>query len=185
MKQLPITQVGNELIRASCTPYTIKEITSYDIVKLLSKMKYTLQKVHGVGLAAPQVGIQKQLFILRLFPTKYRPELPKIKTYAVFNPKIIKVGSNTNIDYEGCFSVANAGLFAKLVRPTNITVSYFNEIGKQVTKELEGIEARIFLHEFDHLLGKVFLDHSPDVKTFMSANEYKLMRAKKTGNSTT
>lgn len=176
MKQYPLIQVGNLNLRKTCSSYTKKEISSPITQKWIARMKYTMRKVKGVGLAAPQVGLQKQAFVYRLTPTKYRPNLHRVRPCAVFNPLIVSAGKKTVRDWEGCLSVADANLFAKVSRPEKICVSYLNEKAETVECELSGLEARVFLHEYDHLIGKVYLDHSPDPATFMSASEYKLMR---------
>jgi peptide deformylase len=185
VKQLPITQVGNHIIRSVSQPYSLQQITSKQVNTLVAHIKYTVRNVHGVGLAAPQVGVAKQLFVIRISPTKYRPDLPTIKPYAVFNPQILKRSKEQVLDYEGCFSVAQAGLFAKLPRANKVRVQYQDEHGAQVVRDLQGLEARIFQHEYDHLHGKVFLDHMPDTATFMSTDEYQAMRAKQATTHTT
>ena len=176
MKKLPIIQVGNQQFRLPCTAYADHDVTSKPLKELILQMKYTMRAVHGVGLAAPQIGVQKQLFVMRLTPTKFRPHIAAVKPYAVINPQVITRSAATTQDHEGCFSVAHAGLFAELVRPQRIQVAYFNEEGLRVTKVLQDLEARVFLHEYDHLHGSIFLDHSINTLTYMSAEEYRLMR---------
>jgi len=140
-----------------------------------------MRKIHGVGLAAPQIGLQKQLFVLRLQPTKYRPHIKIVKPYTVFNPQILSNGVQTNTDWEGCFSVAKAGLFAEVTRPQSIKVKYQNARAEIIERTIEGLEARVFQHEYDHLQGQVFLNRPHEPATYMSADEYKAMRARQAG----
>jgi len=177
MKQLPLIQIGNLHLRDACSKFELAEITTNHTKDVIKGLKYTLNKIGGVGLAAPQVSIQKRLFVLGLAPTKFRPDILAVKPYAVFNPSIIWQSKELASDWEGCFSVAKAGLFGQVKRSDSIKVTYLNEQAIKVTKNLYGLEARVFMHEYDHLQGLVFLDRNPDVGSFMSANEYKLMRA--------
>lgn len=176
MKQFPLIQVGNPGFRIECRSYTVTEITSKAVKEHIKRMKYTMAKVHGVGLADPQVGIQKQCFVVRMLPTKYRPDIPHVRPYAVFNPVIEASGNDTQTDWEGCFSVAKAGLFAKVRRPNTIQVRYLDEAAHEQRRTLHGLEARIFQHEYDHLQGKIFLECDHDTADIMSADEYRAMR---------
>lgn len=177
MKQLPLVQVGNPHLRDSCSDFEPADITTSQTKDTIKRLKYTLKKVGGVGLAAPQVGIQKGLFVLGLAPTKFRPDIPVVKPYAVFNPVIKSQSKELVADWEGCFSVAKAGLFGQVNRSDTIKVRYLNEHAELVSKSLHGLEARVFLHEYDHLHGLIFMDKIPDPSTLMSALEYKRMRA--------
>ena len=174
MKQYPLVQVGDPELKVSCTPFGEAEILSVTTKEMVKRMKYTMRAVHGVGLAAPQVGIHRMLFVMRMSPSKYRPNIPHVAPYAVFNPEIVKTSGNET-DWEGCFSVAKAGLFAKVSRPSSIHVRYFDEQATIVERELTGLEARIFQHEYDHLIGMVFLDRQPNPSTFMGVDEYRAM----------
>lgn len=176
MKQFPLVQVGNPTFRQPCSEYSLKEMQTKEVKELVKRMKYTMQAVHGVGLAGPQVGVQKQVFVLRLVPTKYRPKLKRVRPYAVFNPEIVSFSKSTYEDWEGCFSVAQAGLFAKVKRPSSIKVAYVDENGERIERNLHDLEARIFQHEYDHIIGKVFMDRDVNAASYMGAEEYKLMR---------
>ncbi len=182
MKQYKLVQVGNPTLRQPCVAYAAKDILSVKVHDTVERMKYTMRVFHGVGLAAPQIGLQKQLFVLRLAPNKFRPGLKQVRPYAVFNPEITSYDRHTEEDWEGCFSVAEANLFAKVHRSDKITVKYIDLSGREITKDLDGLEARVFQHEYDHLQGLVFLDRKPDAATFMSANEYKAMRQQESLN---
>jgi peptide deformylase len=109
----------------------------------------TLMHAHnGVGLAAPQVGIMKRLFIMWNEGSS--------TMYVCINPKVIKVSKETKVRDEGCLSYPGQKVFVE--RPTEIRVTYQNFRGTKVTKKLVGLMARCFLHELDHLDGITFLD---------------------------
>ena len=177
MKQFPLIQVGNPKFRTSCALLSDIEISDNNLLQIVRRMIYTMRKVNGVGLAAPQIGLQKQLFVIRQEPTKFRSDLVKIRPYAAINPEIISYSKDTLADWEGCFSVAEAGLFAKVQRPLQISVRYQNLRGMSVERTIKGFEARVFMHEYDHLHGKLFFDQKTDLSTIMSAIEYRAMQA--------
>ncbi len=178
-KPASIVQVGNATLRAKCVDIDKFTILQSKIQKLITSMHSQVIKVGGVGLAAPQVGKQLNLFVLNIAPTKFRPDIPNVRPYAVINPRIIAYGKTADTDYEGCFSVAEANLFAKVTRPDSVKVTYLNEKAELVSRTIAGFEARVFQHEFDHLQGMVFLDRKLELLTVMSGNEYRSMRAKK------
>jgi peptide deformylase len=108
---------------------------------------FKIMKEHdGIGLAAPQVGIMKRLFIMQVGFTKY----------VCINPKVIKVSPQTKLKDEGCLSYPEQSYMIE--RSIEIRVSYQNARGVNVTKKLTGTKARCFQHELDHLNGIVMAD---------------------------
>jgi peptide deformylase len=105
----------------------------------------TMYAVDGVGLAAPQVGVSKKIAVIDV------GEGP----IALINPKIIE-GSGEDIDVEGCLSVPGKQAYVK--RMATVKVQAFNEKGKPVQIEAEGLLARALQHEIDHLNGILFTD---------------------------
>jgi peptide deformylase len=119
---------------------------------LIEDMKKTLiaqKDPEGVGLAAPQVGKNIRLFLIK----------PDKEITVIINPKIISVSKsslkNTKI-LEGCLSLPN--FYGPLKRSRNITISYLDEDEKQKTQEYKGFMAQIIGHEMDHLNGILFVD---------------------------
>ena len=115
-----------------------------NIVKYGKEMYDLMIKSHGVGLAAPQVGINKSFFIMG----------SKESYTVITNPKIIETSNEMVKMQEGCLSFPD--LWLQVLRPDNVTVEYVNTIGKKVTEKLEGMVSRIFQHETDHLNGITF-----------------------------
>ncbi len=178
MKQFHLIQVGHAGFRDKCTKLTTIEIKSTAFAQTIRQTIYTLRKVHGVGLAAPQIGLQQQFFVSRQEPTKFRPDLVHIRPYVVINPVILAYSVKLLADWEGCFSVAHARLFAKVERSEFIKVRYQNLKAEILERTIEGFEARVFMHEYGHLQGKVFLDENVDLSTIMSDCEYREMLAR-------
>lgn len=102
-------------------------------------------RFNGVGLAANQVGYNGRIFVMK--PQTGKP-------FAVINPTIERVSATTKLDVEGCLSFPN--LFLYVQRPDKVDVNYLDIDGKNVKMLLQDFEARIFLHEFDHLEGITF-----------------------------
>ena len=119
--------------------------------QLLDDMRDTLIKANGAGLAAPQVGVLRRIFIV-LVDGKY---------FECINPTIIsQSGSQTG--EEGCLSVR--GKFGTVKRPNKVKVKAFDRYGKPFTVEAEGFLARAFCHENDHLDGIIYIDKATDVQ---------------------
>jgi len=127
-------------------------------IKIVNKLKETLDYYGGVGLAAPQIGISKKVFIVHLQPTKDDFDLPDINWKAYINPEILDTSSETNIYAEGCLSVFYATLYGAVARPDGLKIKYLDIKGKEHIDEIDHpFHARVILHENDHLNGKVFL----------------------------
>ena len=115
------------------------------IKTLLDDMLETLHVESGVGLAAPQVGVLRRVAIV-----EYDDKL-----YELINPEILE-SSGAAIEEEGCLSVP--GIRGTVKRPDHIKVTYTDRDGKRRIEEHDGITARIFCHEIDHLDGVLFVD---------------------------
>ncbi|MCX8082058.1 MAG: peptide deformylase [bacterium] len=118
-------------------------------IKLIESMKKTLQKVQGLGLAAPQIGISKRIFIA------FDKETNKIIT--AINPEIVCISEEKEIDIEGCLSFPE--IYFSIPRAKKIKLKALNEKGKEFFIETEGLLARCFQHEIDHLNGKLIIDY--------------------------
>ena len=140
-----IRKIGDDVLRKKCKEIT--EITPRDLV-LIKDMAETMYEADGVGLAAPQVGILKRLFVIDI-----RDE----EGLMVFiNPEILET-SGSQIDEEGCLCVP--GEYCEFERPNYVKVRPFNEKGEQFILEAEGLLARAVLHENDHLNGVLYVDY--------------------------
>ena len=134
--------------------------------ELVKQMSIFMSNNGGVGLAAPQVGIKKRLFIMGNF----------IKLVACINPKIVSLSEERDNDLEGCLSFPD--LFMKVKRPASAVVEYQTITGEVVERELTGFECRVFLHEYDHLIGITF-DQRVGNLSFKMAKDRRKKEAKK------
>ena len=132
-------------------------------VDVESEMIAIMKTFNGIGLAANQVGLLKRVFVIKLKDSE--------KPFGMFNPKIISISKEEQSNQEGCLSFPN--LWLDIKRPASIDVEYLDNTGNKCTITLKGIDARCFLHELDHLDGKVFTE---------KVSPMKLMLAKKKQN---
>lgn len=129
-----------------------------ELVRVMSKF---MADNGGVGLAAPQVGIKKRIFIMGNFT----------KLVACINPKIVSLAEERKNDLEGCLSFPD--LFMKVKRPASAVVQYYTVSGELVERELTGFECRVFLHEYDHLIGVTFDQRVGDLSFKMAKDKRK------------
>lgn len=135
---------GDEILRKKSKKV---EVIDEKIRELIQDMKETLHKYDGVGLAAVQVGILKQIVVIHESEDK--------PIYVLINPEIISQ-SGTQIVEEGCLSFPNK--FAKIKRPEKISIQALDENGKKIKITGEKLLAQAISHEIDHLNGEVFID---------------------------
>lgn len=121
-----------------------------ELKPLFERMERTMIAAKGVGLAAPQIGLSKQIAIVNPEPED------GTKLIKMINPRIVAASKETAKIEEGCLSVP--GVRGDVERPECVTVCYQDENGKERTLEAEGLLARIVQHELDHLNGVLFID---------------------------
>jgi peptide deformylase len=143
---------NNPVLRSMC-----KEVTDFDseLKKTIRDMKETLKKAKGLGIAAPQVGLDIRAFI---FITDYGTKKQVVRE--AINPEVIFASEDQTIGEEGCLSLP--GKFGNVYRPNEIIVSFFDLSGDKQQMRLLDLDARVFLHELDHINGVLFLDRLAD-----------------------
>jgi peptide deformylase len=141
-----IVQLGDEHLKK--VSEQVKEINK-EVLELIKDLKDTLYSVDGVGLAAPQIAVNKRVVFIDLRDGS-QPLL-------LINP-VITHKEGSEVDYEGCLSYV--GYEGTVERPTKVVVEAYNEEGKQVSYEAEGLMARCFCHEIDHLDGIMYVDRA-------------------------
>jgi peptide deformylase len=126
------------------------EVTNVDgaLVQLTEDMVDTMRAAPGVGLAAPQVGVQKRLFVYQVS----EDDGPKV----IVNPVITDARGEWEYE-EGCLSVP--GLYFSIVRPKEVHLTGYDLDGKEISIEADELTARLFQHELDHLDGTLLLEH--------------------------
>ena len=159
---LPIVRYPDPVLRAKCRPVT--QVTS-DVHKLVEDMLETMRAANGVGLAAPQVGVDLQLAVIDVShnpdcitylringePADMLKNMPVI----FLNPQI-EIGRDKETDEEGCLSFPR--LRGDIRRSLDVKVTFQTLTGESATWETDGLLARAFQHEIDHLNGILFID---------------------------
>jgi len=140
---LQIVTYGDPVLRAQAKP--VKHVDR-EIRRLLDEMVEAMEQEEGMGLAAPQVGVPLRLVVCRL----------ENEVHRLVNPKIVWRSKERISDIEGCLSLP--ALRAEVERPSAARLSAVDERGRKVTLSGEGIAARCFCHEVDHLNGRLFVD---------------------------
>jgi len=135
-------------------PMLSKEIPEYKIPLpnpnmnlLINRLKMTMKKYSGLGLSANQCGVYERVFVIG----------SEHFQFACINPKIIDQSAEMIKDNEGCLSYP--ALYLKIERPSWIMASFYNEKGERVEMKMEGLTARCFQHELDHMNGVKFIEH--------------------------
>ena len=149
---LKIYMLGQETLR---TP-AIRIVKVDDSIRKLAKdMLVTMYSAKGIGLAAPQVGVQKRILVIDL-----NFEDPDAPPNVFINPEIISSSASLDTYEEGCLSIP--GVYLNVLRPSSIKLSYRDEMGRPKKMNAEGLMARCIQHEIDHLNGVLFVDKVTD-----------------------
>ena len=149
---LKIYMLGQETLR---TPANRIVKVDDSIRQFAKDMLVTMYTAKGIGLAAPQVGVQKRILVIDLnFEDPHSP--PNV----FINPEIISSSDSLDTYEEGCLSIP--GVYLNVVRPSSIKLSYRDEMGRPKKMNAEGLMARCIQHEIDHLNGVLFIDKVTD-----------------------
>ena len=146
---------GDDILRKKCRP--VGDVSNR-IRETLSDMLETMEEENGVGIAAPQVGIMRRMFIAK----PYEDQPP----YYMIDPEILSEEGET-IDKEGCLSVP--GMIGTVKRPQKIIIEATNLDGDRQKYTFEDFEARVMCHENDHLNGVLYTDIATDIMTLEEA----------------
>lgn len=166
MAARPIVIYGDPVLREKAEP--VIEIDR-DTKNLVRDMITTLQEANGLGLAAPQVGASRRIFIADL------SALDLAESLRVFiNPEILETSGEVVLE-EGCLSFP--GIYQKISRPEHVKVRATDLEGNLFELEVSGMLARVILHEFDHLEGKLFIDYLSTVSRALMKSKLKKLSA--------
>ena len=169
----PIVAYGDPVLRK----VTVDIDTSVDVIKLSEDMFETMYNAKGVGLAAPQVGLNLRIFVVDGRPfnegedMEERDKDPSLIDFkqVFINADILDEKGKEWAFEEGCLSIPD--IREDVYRPTFVTINFFDENWIEHTKTYEGLAARIIQHEYDHIDGILFTDHLNPVKKRMLKNK--------------
>lgn len=172
MKILTIADKKEEkFLRTKTAEFDFSKFTKKEIADLIKKMRETMTKAVGIGLSANQVGLNLRMFVVQISDKPLKrgennkiimPSPDEMKFYAVFNPEIVKFSKKTSVMEEGCLSVPE--IYGEVERPEKITLKGLNRYNKTITVKADGLLARVFQHETDHLNGILFIDKAKNLK---------------------
>ncbi len=165
---LPIIPYGNPVLRVECKDVDLEDKES--LQELMSNMWATMYKANGVGLAAPQVNVKARLFIVDTEQIFEDMEEDEQKEYegqegikeAFFNAQILDTSGTPYAYNEGCLSIP--GVREDIIRDESVEIEYWDKNFKKQVKKYSGINARVILHEYDHIEGKLFIDYLKPLK---------------------
>ena len=160
----PIILYGSSVLRKIADEIKRDET---DVKKLSDDMFETMENADGIGLAAPQIGISKRIFVVD--GTMLEDEKMKNFKKVFINPKIISESGEDWGFEEGCLSIPS--IRENISRKTDIEITYFDENWNQFTDHFDGMKARVIQHEYDHIQGKLFTDYLPSLKRKLLANK--------------
>lgn len=168
MAERQIVKYGDPVLREVSEPI---DTVNSEIKDLVSDLIDTLKGASGLGLAAVQIGVLLRLFIVDM--TAIDPTAT-LKVY--INPEILETSEEQIELEEGCLSFP--GIYQKVTRPAKVKVRATDVDGNVFEEELDEMPARAVLHEYDHLKGKLFIDHlTPLAKTMLKGQLKKLAQA--------
>ncbi len=149
---LEIYKLGNKVLRDQAKRISKVDVSIRELAKNMLESMYSAK---GIGLAAPQVGIQKRILVIDL-----DIENPTSPPHVFINPEIISTSATIDTYEEGCLSIP--GVYLDVVRPSSIKLSFRDEMGRPKKMNADGLMARCIQHEIDHLNGVLFVDKVND-----------------------
>ena len=158
----PILKMGDPRLLRVAAPVT--EFGSPALDELIRDMFETMAAARGVGLAAPQIGVDLQLVIFGFEHNERYPDAPAVPLTVLCNPVITPLSDEMEDGWEGCLSVP--GLRGVVPRHRHIRYTGLDPQGNAIDREAEGFHARVVQHECDHLIGRLYPSRIRDFSTF-------------------
>jgi peptide deformylase len=165
---LKVSSLGHPVLRKPSEAIPKEAIGSPEIQRLIDDMIVTMYEYEGVGIAAPQVHVGKQLAVIEVKgDARSKHTIPLT---VLINPRIVGTGKTMLEDWEGCLSVKD--LRGRVPRAEWVDVEALNRKGEKIKIHAQGFFARVIQHECDHLAGKVFIDRMPTLSTLAHLHEF-------------
>jgi peptide deformylase len=163
-----IVQLGDELLRRQAQP--VQDFGVPEFADLVAEMMRLMQAENGVGIAAPQLGVALQVLIVASRPTPRYPDAPQMAPLLMVNPRFEITDAALRKDWEGCLSVP--GIRALVPRHRALQVRFQDAEGRAQQIDLDEFPARVFQHEYDHLIGLVYLDRVEQNRDIVAESEF-------------
>lgn len=159
-----ILKMGDERLLRIAAPVPVEMFDSPELWELIDDMFQTMESVGGVGLAAPQIGVDLQLVIFGFEHSERYPDAEAVPQTILINPLITPLSAVVEEGFEGCLSVP--GLRGAVDRYQQIRYEGFNTKGEPIERIAEGFHARVVQHECDHLIGRLYPSRITDFSKF-------------------
>ncbi len=159
-----ILKMGDERLLRIAPPVPVEMFDSPELWELIDDMFQTMESVGGVGLAAPQIGVDLQLVIFGFEHSDRYPEAEAVPQTILINPLITPLSAVVEEGFEGCLSVP--GLRGAVDRYQQIRYEGFDPKGEPIERIAEGFHARVVQHECDHLIGRLYPSRITDFSKF-------------------
>ena len=163
-----IVELGNPVLQTPAAP--VVDFEDPQLQRYLATMSRLMHERQGVGIAAPQIGVGLQIMIVASRPNPRYPDAPTMEPAVLLNPVIQWQSPDQVKDWEGCLSVP--GIRGLVERPKAVRVAYSDREGRSRSVAWDGFPARIFLHEYDHFIGKTFIDRVSSSHDLYTEKEY-------------
>lgn len=158
----------NPILKQSATPWLFETAKDFEVATHTEQEMIAIMKAsNGIGLAAQQVGLLKRMFVMRTQDGQ---------DYGLFNPVILETNEEKVVGEEGCLSFPD--LWLKVERSTSLIAKYLDNTGEERIIQLEGLDARCFLHELDHLDGVCFTDGLSPLKLSMAIKKQRKLNGR-------
>lgn len=168
-ERLPVRLLGDPVLREKAAPIAADAFDD-ELRQLVDDMFVTMDAEEGAGLAAPQVGISKRVFVV----DARRDGGGKESRFALVNPRVVEVSDEIDAGPEGCLSIP--GVSDVVRRPAQVTMEGHDVDGNPVRVTGSGLLGRALLHELDHLDGILFVDHLSPLKRRMLLKKYRKLQ---------
>lgn len=165
MSILKVSRLGHPVLRMESKRVSPEALASPAIQTLIDNMMETMVEYYGVGLAAPQV--HESLAIAVIESHGARGDIPMT---VIVNPEVTVLDEELLEDWEGCLSIPD--FRGRVPRWRKLRVDALDRHGRKIQITAEGFFARVIQHEFDHLMGRVYLDRMPNLKTLSHLAEF-------------
>ena len=157
-----LLRMGDSRLLRVAQPVT--QFSTLELQSLIDDLFDTMRAKNGVGIAAPQIGVDLRVVIFGFEHNERYPEAPPVPQTVLINPVIVPIGDETEQGWEGCLSVP--GMRGKVRRNTNIRYTGFDQHGQPIDRIADGFHARVVQHECDHLDGILYPQRVEDMTQF-------------------
>ncbi|MFN8628403.1 MAG: peptide deformylase [Candidatus Binatia bacterium] len=170
MAILKVAHLGNPVLRALAEPVPPAAIGDPETQRFIDDLIETMMEYDGVGLAAPQVHVSKQIVTFQVEGNPRYPDAEAVPLTVLINPTLTPVTTTMEEDWEGCLSLPD--LRGKVPRYTQIRIDALDRSGKTLSCVARDFHARVAQHECDHLRGAVFLDRMRSMESLAFLPEF-------------